>query len=334
MRKKTEVEIGIGELAMLVSEFLHAQIREIACRLRMVAFARNRLGAGGDGGNVTLRSELKRATKKKGSTREEKWLLLADLDYAVDKKWSTTRIIKEFKSRLKLFGAWDETSERVWNLFHPLNDGLQKMIRSGVEDNPLWLDWLCSVKGVGLLLAGEVIGVFAKALKPGETLGQHFRTVSQMWAFVGLDVRDGRAPNLTPGIPASFNRQYRSILVTRLGTSLIRTGGGYYEYYKAQKERLERRFVRDGIEIVPSSKLPTKGGKKYEPEGVISTGHLDNMARRAMVKLFIAHLWEAIRRAEGLSAGEAYVFTGEHAHSRDHYIAPIRDKSQEKAKPK
>jgi hypothetical protein len=313
MRKKAKVEVEIGALAMLVLEFLHAQKREIACRLRIIALARNRLGSSSD---------------------PEAKSLLASFDFAVDKKWSTTRIIKEFKDRLKLFGAWDETSERVWNLFHPLNDGLQKMIRSGVEDNQLWLDWLCSVKGVGLLLAGEVIGVFAKALKPGETFGQHFRTTSQMWAFVGLDVQEGRAPSLTPGKPASFNRQFRSILVTRLGTSLIRTGGGYYEHYKAQKERLERRFARDGIKIVPSGQLPTKGGKKYEPEGVISTGHLDNMARRKMVKLFISHLWEEIRRAEGLSAGEAYVFTGEHTHSRDHYIAPIRDKSQKKAKPK
>ena len=299
-------------LAMLVSEFLYAQKREIACRLRIIAYVRNRLGPSSD---------------------PEAKTLLASFDFAVDKKWSTTKITKQLKNRLEAFGAWDKTSEAVWRLFHPLTEGLQGMIREEVEDNSLWLDWLCSVRGVGLLLAGEVIGVFAKALKPGETFGQHFRTVSQMWAFVGLDVRQGKAPGFTKGEQASFNKQYRSILVTRLGVSLIRVGGEYYDYYSRKKEALKRRFERDGIKIVPADQLPTKAGKKYEPEGVISMGHLDQMARRVMVKLFVAHFWEAIRRAEGLSAGEPYVFSGEHAHSRDHYIPPIRDKSAKKARP-
>ena len=39
----------------------------------------------------------------------------------------------------------------------------------------------------------------------------------------------------------------------------------------------------------------------------LTKGHIENRARRAMVKIFLSHLWEMWRRAEGLPSGETYL---------------------------
>lgn len=39
----------------------------------------------------------------------------------------------------------------------------------------------------------------------------------------------------------------------------------------------------------------------------LTAGHIENRARRATVKLFLSHLWEMWRKAEGMPAGEIYL---------------------------
>ena len=293
-----------GVLAALSREFLFAQRREIAARLRIISHARNQL---------SLRADEKAAA------------ILRGFDIAVGKKMSFNKLTEKFKPPLEAMGVWDETSEAMWKLINQLAEGLKEMVQEEAKQDPIWESWLSQVKGVNYLLAGEVIGGFEGALEPDETLGTHFRTVSQMWAFSGLNVENGKAPRLTPGKKASFNGQLRSILVTRLGRSLIFATGGYYDFYSRYKKGLVSRCQRQGIEIRPTSKLPKKNGKRYEPEGVIAKGHLDNMARRKMAKLFVSHLWEVVRAVEGLPSGRAYVFDVL-GHPKQHYIPPIRDK--------
>ena len=92
----------------------------------------------------------------------------------------------------------------------------------------------------------------------------------------------------------------------RLGTSLIRARGAFYRYYRAEKERYIERYRRENIKIVPSNRLPKKDGKRYEPENIISKGHVDMQARRKMIKLFLQCLWVTWRKAEGLSVSKPY----------------------------
>jgi hypothetical protein len=293
-----------GDVATLASEFLKLQRREIAARLRIIASTRNRL------------EPLEDPEAKN---------LLESFDTAIKKKLSFVKLIQEFKYPLELMGAWNEINEKIWQVLNTSVEEFKTMLEDEIKIHPIWENWLQQVKGVSYLLAGEVIGGFGSALDVNESLGQHFKTVSQMWAFAGLDVRDGnKAPRFTRGQKASFNSELRSVLVGRLGTSLKLARGGYYRLYLRQKDRLASRLQREGIKIVPANDLPQKNGKHYEPKDVISKGHLDNMARRKMVKVFVSHLWETARQLEGLEAGESYVF-GVLGHPKKHYIAPIKD---------
>ena len=300
-----------GTLGMLSREFLFVQRREIAARLRIISRTRYQLS---------------------NQQSQEAADLLRAFNSAVERKIVFNKMIGTFKPKLEIMGIWDETSEKIWRLLNPLLEEFKEMLAEKVRDDPIWENWLSQVKGVDYLLAGEVIGGFENALRPNENLGQHFQSVSQMWAFSGLDVKNGKAPRLIPGKKASFNTELRSILVGRLGKSLILAGGEYYEYYKEQKQRLVARYNREGIKIIPASKLPTKKGKRYEPEGVIARGHLDYQARRKMIKLFVAHLWEVARTIEGLPAGSIHVFETLH-HPKEDYIPPIRDKARDLARP-
>lgn len=93
----------------------------------------------------------------------------------------------------------------------------------------------------------------------------------------------------------------------RLGKSLIRAKGKYYEFYKNEKERLLKREKEKGRKIVPSNKLPVKKGKHIETNKYIGLGHIDMMAMRKMIKLFLSHLWLEWRKAEGLPITNPYV---------------------------
>lgn len=101
-------------------------------------------------------------------------------------------------------------------------------------------------------------------------------------------------------------------------------------YYLAEKAKYEQRFARDGIKVLPTPPggwMCSSCGKvwkkkvdigtccdsqqiikavKQEPAGIIWKGHLDNMALRKMIKLFLACLWLEWRQAEHLPIRDPY----------------------------
>ena len=141
---------------------------------------------------------------------------------------------------------------------------------------------------------------------------------------------NGKAPRAEKGKKLTFSRQLRT-MSWRLATSLNRARGKYHEYFLKEKERYRKRFLSNGFKIIPSKELPTKQGKKYEPEGVISLGHLDNMAKRKMIKLFLSHLFIVWTQAEGLPAEKPWVL--EHG-GHKHFIDPWEMVEDEKPKGK
>jgi len=300
---------GRGSLATLAKEFIFVQTREISARLRIISQVRNTL------------SSLQ---------NEEARILLEKFDTAVKRKMAFRKLVATFKPDLVELGVWDVCDERneiIWTGYESMVKEWDSILAEEVKKNLIWQNWLCEVKGVNFRLAGEIIGIFQSALnKEASVLGRHFKSVSQMWAFAGLDVNDGKASRLRAGQKSTFNTLLRSILIGRLGQSLILARGEYAQYYRSQKAGLIRRCNRNNVKIVPTAKLPMKNVKHYEPEGIISKGHLDNMARRKMVKLFVSHFWEEARAVEGLPSGESYVF-GVLKHSKQDYIPPIRDKA-------
>lgn len=86
----------------------------------------------------------------------------------------------------------------------------------------------------------------------------------------------------------------------KIAGQFVRQGKFYRTQYEMQKARYEER-----------------------DKGKISDGQLDLRARRAMVKLFLSHLWEQWRKSEGLPAGEPWLMAQRGMDFRTHkYIPP------------
>lgn len=78
----------------------------------------------------------------------------------------------------------------------------------------------------------------------------------------------------------------------------------YSPFLKATCWRIASQFVRQGDfyrEKYDEQKL------KYEAVEGLSKGLVENRARRAMIKLFLSHLWEMWRKSEGLPTGGTYL---------------------------
>ena len=96
--------------------------------------------------------------------------------------------------------------------------------------------------------------------------------------------------------PKCKNTTFRAIAETKFGV-----------YYLAQKEHYIQRFLNEGKEIVPATKLPKDAkGKRYETDKLISEGHVHSMALRKMIQMFLAMLWLEWRLGEGLPIREPY----------------------------
>lgn len=190
-----------------------------------------------------------------------------------------------------------------------------------IEVHPAY-PWFSLVKGIGRENIAKVVGLvdITKA-----------HTISSLWMFAGLAPDEsGRAMKRTKGQKLQYNSQLRS-MCWRLGSSLKRSTGKYYNYYIKEKEKYAKRFEGEGKRI-----LATPTGRwvcsncgqfwtkktdiidccdnqtivkktKEEPGGVVWKGHLDMMAMRKMIKLFLAHLWLTWREGEGLPISKPYV---------------------------
>ena len=170
-------------------------------------------------------------------------------------------------------------------------------------------------------------------------------TISAVWSFSGLGLdQDGKAMKPKEGEVLHYNKELRS-LWWRLGSSILKAGlrqkcsicgslvgqanieshkrkhakgnrvilfttvgtSKFARYYLKQKDREIAQCLNRGWKIVPATKLPKdKDGKKYEPDGMISEGHVHNRALRKMIKLFQACLFLVWREAEGLPPTKPY----------------------------
>jgi len=152
---------------------------------------------------------------------------------------------------------------------------------------------------------------------------ERLTTPSKLWKYAGLNPGARRRS----GTKLGFNIQLKTMLF-RLMTSFMRQRNHYYEHYLRYKEWRRQKLESGGIKIlstprgrfcptcneekpVPSTTLfcPDCGERllrREETPGVIWEGHLDFMARRWAIKLFLTHLWVVWREALGLPVRTPY----------------------------
>ncbi len=170
--------------------------------------------------------------------------------------------------------------------FETLEKKLVTDIKLTAKSHPMYQP-LCDVKGISTLLAAPLL-VFIDI--------ERCNTVSSLWRYAGLGVKDGRAERRTKGEKLAYNSRLKTHMFL-IATSFLRTRredktkqSPYVELYDRARERYNQRIVPDAT-----------GPDAWTP----SRAHM--AAMRVMVKVFLAHLWFAWREQRGLSTRPLYV---------------------------
>jgi hypothetical protein len=336
--------MGGTSFSFQTKEFHKEQRGRIGNQLRLIALTKIALAAHLEKDEVgkTVLAEFKAAIKKKEpfedaySTAEktlkdaEKWEELGcffEFLMMIREKKLFAKQSALVKKRCQELGKWDDIAEELYNRHLDTENFLNLRLVETIRKYKIWMNWLSRLQGMGEHTAALIIGGFESAFKEGKGV-EHFETASQMCSFAGLGKPGQR---IKKGEKLPYNKQLKSVLLGRWGTNFLiqpPEKSGYRRMYDAEKWKLQQRFPREGIKIVPSSKLPIgPNGKRYEPKGMISEGHIHRMALHNTVQMFVRHLFEEWRKAEGLPSRLPYVFEVLH-HPQSSYIAPIVDRPQ------
>lgn len=218
---------------------------------------------------------------------------LVDTSLAIEKLRVATEVRETLQARQ---GRENPELSELHGKLKDLEDYVNSRVVELIETHPAY-PFFSRVKGVG----GENIGKVVSAIDIEKA-----DTISSLWKFAGFSVEGGRAPRRQKGVKLTYNSRLRT-MCWRLGTNLLRAQGKFYYYYLKEKDKYYQKYEAQGVKIVAAASLPkNKQGKRYEPEGIMSEGHIHNMALRKMIKLFLACLWLVWREAEGLSTRLPY----------------------------
>jgi hypothetical protein len=189
-------------------------------------------------------------------------------------------------SRLSLYDRFDmlttdqytELSERVGGLTQS-ESRIKKLIEKEIKDIPVWNEYLTNIKGIGPVMAGDLIGWI-------DDIGK-FNTISKLWAFSVGKPGERRER----GKKIGYNPHVKT-LMWKVGKQLLMSNNELYRgiYEVAKKKYQERDDIKKSHE----------GKKGYKQ-------HIHLMAMRKMEKMFLSHLWVAWREIEGLPTSKPYV---------------------------
>ncbi len=248
---------------------------------------------------------------------------------AMKKIWKKSRSYPEiFRPILS-----DPETDRLLKQLFLVEDYVDGRVAELIKDHPAYY-WFSRVKGVGRENIGKIVGFVRIKPDPehppkNKDRPNYADSISALWKFAGWAPVDGHSMKRTKGQKLEYNSQLRS-MCWRLGGSLLKAKGCFYEYYLAEKGEYQTRYISQGMRI-----LPTPQGKwmcdncgeswkrkgdiepccanqliiksvKQEPPNVIWEGHVHNQALRKMIKLFLACLWLTWRQAENLPVSKPY----------------------------
>lgn len=278
----------IGVIKSAVRGLYDLQKLRIQTGLRVVANFKAKLGQQ----STKTEEELESEAKKILDTLRCDYKLITDAIVASGKR------LRANKKELFLFTNLI-SNEAEYDLVASYMDLSEAEVKNGksvarlVKDTRLWTEFLEGVTGCGPLMAGVIMSEIDihKATYP-----------SSLWKYAGLDVAPdgkGRSRKVAHLVEVHYqdkngkdatrnsithNPFLKTKLIGVLGTCFVKLGGKYRLVYDNYKNRLQNR---------PDLKEESKG-------------HINNMAIRYAVKMFLIDLHREWRTIEGLSVPEPY----------------------------
>ena len=144
---------------------------------------------------------------------------------------STEKVIRALANQRRALGetlpdvalvALDEAEARL----KPIRSALQREMGKIIADSPLG-QWISGTRG---LASGTVLLL---GLMPPI---HEFAGPASVWKYVGLDVREGRAPKGQRGERLGFDKFRRAVAIMRVADPIMKTGGPYRAVYDQRKE--------------------------------------------------------------------------------------------------
>jgi hypothetical protein len=260
------------------------------------------------------------------------------------------RVAKHYVIKKSIVTRLHEDSDKA---LKSIECRIKAKIQRELVDVAIWNYWLKGIKGVGPVIAGGLVAWLYDI--------RRFPTISQLWAYCGLAVKDGRAQRFRRGDKAedrSTNNPHLKTLAWKAAQCFVKRGKFYQNYYKEFREDYDKKFrltydkcgvihtVTDKDDIksyqesgglyrgptVDELKLLDKPAKPFA--GIIvpcTDGHRYNMAARKMIKLFLGHLFDRWYSMLGLVPDKPWII-GRDGHR--HYIAAPSAEKTATRKPK
>lgn len=203
-------------------------------------------------------------------------------------------IIREEAKRLKESNAENTEAEKPLYLqyiearFKETEVTISKFLGYYAKAHPVGR-WMLSIKGVGpVIAAGMLAYIDIKKCK----------TAGSIWNYAGWD---GSRKVRTAGQKITWNPKFR-VLCWKLGESFVKTsnleGDIYGHLYREKKAWYEAKNEAGGFAEKAAEELKLKKyGKdtdayKCYSAGKLPPAHINNMAKRFAVKIFLSHLFE------------------------------------------
>jgi hypothetical protein len=228
-------------------------------------------------------------------------------------------------------------------IFTPMEKEAKKtMINHGQQVGPIW-DWLIGIRGIGAHTAAKLLALFDD---PGK-----FATISKWRRYAGWGLfdywQDENGKLMAPKIGDKMRKneegrhvRYPVVAEPKPGWTLVTHRDvpikgwclSYNKQLKCEGWLVGESFIKQQTPLYTDIYYEEKArlrAEHPEPEPTSNGGwptkytksHIDRMAKRKMIKLFLSHFWVEWRTLDGLPVTLPYVLAHTERHS--HYIEAL-----------
>ncbi len=218
--------------------------------------------------------------------------------------WSDRELaekLEEARKKGKLTSEELEFIEKISEMQKAANKEeklIEKMFAKEVGSIPIYVKWLSKIKGIGATHAITLIAFMGDCSR--------FETRSKLNAYAGYHVKNGESVSMKKGEKINWNPKLKSRLFV-LADNLIKANGKYKKFYDKKKALIKQKFP----EIV---EVEGQKRKKYTPL------HIERMARRKMIQLFLSHYWQVSRKIAGLPTENIWAQNQEWWNAKQHHL--------------